>query len=304
MNTQSSKDLTMKNGLKISGYVIYAILVTMALLYYRFPSEAFCEHLIRMAGRMDPEIIFSTRSLHPSFPPGLRMLAPVFSLKEHPEKAVFEARQLSVSPGIGSFLRGDVVYFFDALAYGGTIKGHIQFNKNGDAADLSVSLKNVRIHEYGFLPDFGFGDFSGNLKGDVTYSGPPGQPIRGAGTGNIRISEGKIDLLTPFLGLETIPFGKLQAQLILKNGTVNVKKVSLDGKGFQGSLSGTIHLNRIMIHSRLNLKGVIEPFAPFLGTLKGGPALLSLFHGGREPHKRSFIIQGTFRTPKFRFTAS
>ena len=293
----------MKKGfMKYAGYVIYAILVTVVLLYYRFPSEALQSHLVRMADRMDPEIIFSAQSLDPSFPPGLRLQKPAFSLKKRPESAFFEAQHLSVSPGMGSFILGDTTWFFDALAYGGVINGHISSLEDGQIDGFTLTFQDIRIHEYAFLPQFGVGDFAGNLKGNILYNGSPDRITAGDGAGDIHISEGKIDLLRPFLGLETIPFGKLDVRFTLVKGTVNLTSVSLDGKGFQGSLSGTIRLNRIMDRSQLNLRGTIEPIQSFLETLKGGPALLGLLGGGRKDSKRSFVIKGTFRSPKFRFT--
>ena len=291
----------MKTGLKYASYALYAILVAVLLLYVRFPSETFQSYLVQEAGRMDPQVIFSTRSLDPSFPPGLRLQEPVFALKERPGTAFFEARDLSVNPGIGSLILGNTTWFFDARAYGGIINGHIQSGEDGEIDGFSLSLEKVHIHEYAFLPDFGMGNFGGTLKGNITYKGPPDRIAMGDGTGDIHISEGKIDLLNPFLGLKTLPFGKLNVQFTLKKGTVNLTSVSLDGKGFQGSLSGTIRLNRIVDRSRLNLKGTIEPIEAFLETLKGGPALLGLFRGGRNGLRRSFVIQGTFRSPKFRF---
>jgi len=292
----------MKTGLKYAGYALYAIVVAVVLLYVRFPSESFQSYLVQVAGRMDPQVIFSTRSLDPSFPPGLWLQEPVFSLKERPGTAFFEAQELSVNPGMGSLILGNTTWFFDARAYGGIINGHILSGEGGEMEGFSVSLEKVRIHEYAFLPQFGLGDFGGTLKGNITYKGPPDRIVSGDGAGDIHISEGKIDLLNPFLGLETLPFGKLNVRFTLKKGTVSLTSVSLDGKGFQGSLSGTIRLNRIMDRSRLNLKGTIEPIEAFLETLKGGPALLGLFRGGHNGLRRSFIIQGTFRSPKFRFT--
>ena len=292
----------MKTVLKYAGYVFYAMLVAAVLLYIRFPSEVFQSYLVQAAGRMDPQVIFSAQSLDPSFPPGLRLQEPVFSLKERPGTAFFEARELSVSPGIGSLIWGNATWFFDARAYGGTINGHILSGEGGEIDGFSLSLEKVRIHEYAFLPQFGVGDLGGTLKGNITYKGRPDQIVLGEGAGDIHISEGKMTLLNSFLGLKTVPFGKLNLQFTLKKGTVKLTSVSLDGKGFQGSLSGTIRLNRIMDRSRLNLKGTIEPIEAFLETLKGGPALLSLFRGGHNGLRRSFVIQGTFRSPKFRFT--
>ncbi len=292
----------MKTGLKYAGYALYAISVAVVLLYVRFPSETFQSYLVQVAGRMDPQVIFSTRSLDPSFPPGLRLQEPVFSLKQRPKTAFFKAQELSVNPGMGSLILGNTTWFFDARAYGGIINGHILSGEDGEIDGFSLSLEKVRIHEYAFLPQFGMGDLGGTLKGNITYKGPPDRIVLGDGAGDIHISEGKIDLLNPFLGLETIPFGKLNARFTLKKGTVNLTSVSLDGKGFQGSVSGTIRLDRIMGRSRLNLRGTIEPIEAFLGTLKGGPALLNLFRGGKNGLRRSFVIQGTFRSPKFRFT--
>ena len=293
----------MKKGfIKYTGYIIYAILVTLALLYYRFPSEALKSHLIQMAGRMEPGIVFSVQSLDPLFPPGLQLHKPIFSLKERPETAFFEAQHLSVSPGMGALILGDTTWFFDANAYGGIINGRIQTGENNEIDSFDLSLKNIRIHKYAFPPQFEVGDFAGNLNGNLTYRGTLDRIVQGDGTGDIHVSEGKLDLLNPFLGLETIPFGKLNVRFTLKKGTINLTSVSLDGKGFQGSLSGTIRLNRIMDRSRLNLRGTIEPIAAFLETLKGGPAILSLLRGGHKDSKRSFIIKGTFKSPKFRFT--
>ena len=237
----------------------------------------------------------------PRFHPDCGCKSRSFALKERPGTAFFEARDLSVNPGIGSLILGNTTWFFDARAYGGIINGHIQSGEDGEIDGFSLSLEKVHIHEYAFLPDFGMGNFGGTLKGNITYKGPPDRIAMGDGTGDIHISEGKIDLLNPFLGLERLPFGKLNVQFTLKKGTVNLTSVSLDGKGFQGSLSGTIRLNRIVDRSRLNLKGTIEPIEAFLETLKGGPALLGLFRGGRNGLRRSFVIQGTFRSPKFRF---
>lgn len=290
----------MKTALKYASYTLYALFVAVVLLYIHFPSEAFQSYLSRTGAKMDPPVSFKTGALDASFPPGLQFVNPVFSLKKRPETAFFKARQLSVSPGIASLLLGNTTWFFDAHAYGGTLHGHILPGKNGKIDDFTLSLENVRIHEYTFLPKFG-GDLAGNLRADINYKGPPDRIESGEGAGDILISEGKIDLKDPFLGLKTIPFGELKARFALKKGNLNLTSVSLDGKGFQGSLTGTIRLNRILERSQLNLRGTIEPIADYLETLKGGPALLNLFKGGRTGMKRSFVIQGTFRSPKFRF---
>ncbi len=289
----------MKTGLKYTGYTLYALSAAVLLLYVHFPSEAVQSYLTRAGARMNPPVVFKTGALHLIFPPGLKAENVAVSLEKSPEIA-FEARGLSLSPGFGALLLGDIHWWFHAGAYGGVIQGRILPGKGGDMDDLSLSFKDVRIHEITALPRFG-GELSGKLSGNVAYRGPFNEILRGEGGGNIHVTEGKIDLSPPFLGLETLAFGELKGKFTLKKRTLHLASVSLDGKGFQGSLSGTVYLNRLMDRSRLNLKGSIEPIADYLETLKGGPALLSLFKGGRDGIKRAFVIQGTFRAPKFRF---
>ncbi len=291
----------MKKVVKYGGYLLYAALVAGLLLYVRFPSVAIESFLVQAADRMDPQILFKTASFDPSFPPGIRLKKPSFSLKERPQTALFEADLLSVTPGLGSFLTGEPELSFDAKAYGGALYGQVLFGPNREPKDFSLSLEDVRIQEYGYLPSLGIGDLSGILSGDLRYEGSLDRIVMGNGQGKFLLREGKIDLSKPFLGLQTLPFGELKARFSLKKGTITLSSVSLDGRGFQGSLSGTIYLNRITDRSRLNLKGTIEPIPEYLETLKGGQALLSILGGGRNGKKRSFVVQGTFRSPKFRF---
>ena len=113
----------MKRGLKYISYALYAMLVAVVLLYVRFPSAALQSYLVQAADGMDPQVIFKTGSLDPSFPPGLRLNKPIFSIKERPESPFFEARELSVAPGMGALMTGDITWFFDAHAYGGVVGG-------------------------------------------------------------------------------------------------------------------------------------------------------------------------------------
>ncbi len=291
----------MKKSFKTIGYILYAVLTAVVLLYVRFPSASLQATMAQRAERMTPPILLKTESLDPAFPPGVHLKGPSFFLKDTPRAAVFESKALSIHPEMTALLTGKGNWRFDAAAYGGTIRGRVSLKNDGSINGFDLSFENIRIQDYAFLPDFGIGNFSGRLNGKVSFNGPLNRFTAGDGTGKIHISEGNLDLLTPILGLEAIPFGDLKAGFTLKKGAVHLSSVTLDGKGFQGSLAGTVYLNRIVDRSRLNLKGTIEPIAPYLETLKGGPALLSLFTSGPNKTKRSFVIQGTLRSPRFRF---
>ena len=246
-------------------------------------------------------ISFSTTSFAPAFPPGLAFKKASFSLEEQPKTSVFDADRLVVTPGIRAILFGKTFFSFDALAYGGEISGWLGFEKNNETADITLSLKKIRLQDHAGLPHLQLGDIEGILNAQINYRGPRRRIITGEGEGNIQISKGKIKLKTPFMGLEILPFGNLTTRLTLKKQTLRLDRVELDGEAFQGSLSGTVQLSRDIRRSRLNLKGELEPFENYLKSIDGGPALLVFFRTGKKGLKRSFVIQGTFMAPKFRF---
>jgi hypothetical protein len=121
------------------------------------------------------------------------------------------------------------------------------------------------------------------------------------GQGMIIISGGKVRLLQPILGVDAIDFDRLTMKMALKDRRVSLTHVEVEGRSIKGELSGTIILNTDISRSRLDLKGTMEPLGGLLENVKGNTATLSLLRQGLKKLRRSFVIQGTFRNPTFRF---
>ena len=278
-------------------YILYGIILTVGLLYYCFPSDAFRNHIQASASRKNPQLLLSVGNARLSFPFGLKLLQTELSKKINPDMRLFMADSLLIRPEIWSFLRGN----FNCRAYDGDLMGHIHFLEDGLPPSFSVSikLKDICIDHYAPLAALIGRNAKGILCGTVTYSGQDNLLKKGAGEANLRISEGSVNLLQPFLQLESIDFDELRAKLVFKNQKIDVSHVKLEGREIQGTLSGTIRLRKEFLKSGLDLKGTIELLPAAFLNGENGALDTEMF--SEQALESPFTISGTIAKPRFKF---
>ncbi|MFB0520877.1 MAG: type II secretion system protein GspN [Desulfatiglandales bacterium] len=286
------------------GYISYCIIVTAALLYYRFPSDALRDYIQTRANNLNTRVLLSIEGIKPWPPFGLRFAQTEISLKDKPAIKIFGTDSLLVSPEAWSFFRGKSTYSFHCPVYGGDVGGRIHFEENRLAAPFSteIELKNIRIGTYGYLKDLIGRDVDGILSGIIYYSGQQKDLIGGTGEANLKLLDGRIELLFPILELESIDFNEIRIDMVLKKQQVNLTRLELEGSQFKSTLSGSIGLKRDLAKSTLDLRGRIEPFASFFKNAKGLSNTVRLFKRGLRRGSLSFIIHGTIAEPKIKFT--
>jgi len=291
-----------KHG-KWIGYVIYTVLLTTGLLYSRFPSDKIQAYLVSEAANIDPPMVLSLKAVRPGFPPGVHLMDARISLGEMPQQDLLRADTISITPAAWAFLSGTPRYDFDAHAYNGDIEGHVRFEAYATDAPFitSIRLKDIHIGGHPYLAPLVGREVSGVLGGAVQYAGHQNRLIDGAGQGTIVICNGDVKLLQPILGLDSLSFDRFSMEMALKDRKVTLNRVQLEGKTIRGELLGAIALNTDLSRSRLDLKGTLEPLGGLFGNSKGDAAALSFLRQGLKKLKRSFVIQGTFRNPVFRF---
>jgi len=285
------------------GYLLYCVLLTVALLYYRFPSESIAAYLESVVAKANPRILLSLESLRPGFPLSVDLIDARFSLKKAPRKPLLSLKNVSLGTEEWALLHGTHVYHFDAHAYHGNIKGDVRFEnqKLMTAFTTTMKLKDLHIGRHPYLSPLIGRDVSGVLEGDIVYTGQYANLIDGVGEAILNISEGRVQLLQPILGLESLQFDRLSMKITLKNKKVALSDTGLEGRAVKGQLSGTIILNNDIPASRLDLRGTIEPLGGLFGNLKGDSNPLKFLRQGLKNLKRSFVIRGTLQNPEFKF---
>jgi len=285
------------------GYFLYGLLLTIGLLYYRFPSDAFRDYLRASVGRVDPDLVLSLDKVSPSYSLGLQFLGTRISHKEISNGALFKTERLVIRPGIWSLLRAKWTLLFEGLAYRGLIKGSAQFEERSLKApfQVSIQLKGMQLDDYETLRGLIGRHIKGDITGVIAYSGRYGALMNGAGEARLTLSNGRVELLQPILNLEAVDFREVGVKMVLKNQRIELTQAELKGPNMQGTLSGVVILNKAFSKSRLELKGTMEPLGDFYKSLAGNLGETKFFKQRLKGGKISFIIQGALAQPQIRF---
>jgi type II secretion system protein N len=293
----------MRNNRKWLGYALYAVIITAGLLYLRFPSGVIKDYLETRSERSISPFALSVGQVSLSLPFGLKLQETQVSNSASPNKVIFRADRLSIRPIIGTLLGGKLKLCFEGLAYDGVLKGCAKFDEKRLQAPFSASiaLKDIRMGKYDLRSLIGR-HMEGRLDGNVAYDGKNNLLIEGSGEADLRLSDGRLQLLQPILSLDSIDFNQVSIKMALKSRKINLTQVALEGPNMRGTLSGIISLQEEIGKSRLDLRGTIEPFSDFFKSLPGTRDTVKLFQRRLKRGTLSFIIRGTLTEPSIQFT--
>lgn len=286
------------------GYLLFALILTVALLYYRFPSDALLDYLETTAERVNPRLALSVDHVAIGFPIGLKFGETEVALKNVPNGVILRADSLLLKPKIGSLLRGKSDFSFHCLAYEGDIRGCVYINKDltRGSIDTEIELKDIRLGDHGYLSHLIGRHVEGTLGGTVSYKGQYNVLTDGSGEANLNLSQCRLELLEPFLAFESIDFNEIEIEMALKKDKIKVTRLEMKGQELHGTLSGTITLKEEFAKSRLDLRGTIEPFAAFFKSTPGTHDTVELFKQRLKRGTLSFVINGTLGDPRINFT--
>lgn len=289
---------------KILWYTLYGVLLTIGLMYYRFPSNDIRDYVQTAATRANPSLLLSVERVGPSWPPGLKLRNIKLTLGKRPDDVLFSSAELSIRPELFSLLQGKPKYSFDSQTYGGKAKGTLHLTENNPSAPFTawIKLKDIDIGECAYLISLIGHRIGGILGGTLTFSKGSNLLIDGTGEADIRITDGRVELPEPILSFERVKFTELSIKMALKDRKLDLARVELKGREVQGTLSGTIGLKKEISKSTLDLRGRIEPLAAIFQGIGGDMNTLRFLKKYLKKGSRSFIINGTFGEPGFRFT--
>lgn len=286
---------------KYLGYILFSILLLVALLYFRFPSEALKTYVQRTADEMSPHYQVSIGNAEVAFPFGVNLLATTVVPRTSPGTRVFFTEKLFIRPELISFLMGHLKYRFECAAYNGEVTGILRFQGRDMDGPFTTTLElsDIRMADHDDLAALIGRSVKGTVGGTINYSGQPDLLINGTGEANLMFSDGSVQLLEPILGLAAVNFDSLRIKMVLDKRKISLTDVALEGPDLKGTLSGTVSLRKNFYSSRLSLRGSIEPLEGMPGGKDTSDAMKFLKRGLRRG-KISFVIRGTPRDPRIR----
>lgn len=263
-------------------YTIYGILITVVFLYCCFPSDNVAKYIKSTVASNNPDITLSLDSVKLGFPPGIRLKNLLVSFKDKPV-AILKADILRVRPDLASLLRRRLSLLFDANTYEGNIKGSLNFTNLFSLkgpVNAEAEFDDINIGSSSYLRTLLGRQVIGKLKGSLSYNSNR-ELIDGTGSAEIKLLDGSVQLLKNVFGFDKLVFDEIETDMVLKNRTLKMNKLNLNGKQLQGSLNGNIFLANDIKLSRLAMKGDVE---------------ISAWN-----RKFSIVINGTISNPEVRF---
>jgi type II secretion system protein N len=276
--------------------------LTLAFLYYRFPSDAVRDYIQATVHRINPNILVTYERMSLSLPFRFRFDQAGIHLQKDPEKDVFKIKEIIIRPKIWSLINGKPGYCLICEAYNGNITGCIDLQKDdrGDLYRSSFTLNEIRIDDHFPLPSSIKGRLNGVLEGSVTYSGRDIYDPNGTGEVSVNLLNGSFRLRKPVFEVNAIDFKEVLIKMTLKDQKLNILNAELKGDGVLGQASGFISLRDSIQKSRLNIKGAFEPTAALFKDSRNANDVVLLLKKSLKNGKIPFTLQGTVDKPSFR----
>jgi type II secretion system protein N len=286
----------MKPQKKTLSYIAYIIGLTVFFLYYLFPSDAVKGYVAYRVSRENPDISVTIDHVSPVLPPGIKLHGVGIA---HDNKALIDLDSVKITPGLLSFFSSTKTARFKSRVKAGSVHGRAQVDRRSDQRTEKIegTISGVQVQGIAALKRLTAHKISGKLGGDFMIAGTG--PNRSM-TGNLTLSDCRIDFDQPVIGQSSLGFRKIDADLVLNNGNLAIKKCSARGNQLDADISGTIAINTESRRNALNLNGSVTPHHGFLVKMeKSIPAdLLRQKKAGKT--SISFKVGGTLETPDFR----
>lgn len=287
----------MKYTGKIFLYSGFALAAVIFFLYLLFPSELFRNVLEERIAQINPDLMMVTETIHPTIPPGLKLQPLVISYTDFP---VLRSDYLKVTPNLFSLLSDPKVFNFKGPLGSGDFRGRGEIARKTKRPQekLMLNLNNIPVEAIEIFERWPQYRPSGELSGRINYDS-----LKGAGgtvDADVHITPFRIMLNPPLMGLETLDFSDLKAQMTITPRMVQIRRCEANGNQLEGKLTGSIVFSKPFGSSRLTMSLTVKPRPEFVAQHKND--MIGGFLASDKAQKRGVLLRfsGTLDNPSYR----
>lgn len=279
-------------------YFLYALVLTAAALYFRFPAAKFKAYCERQVEQSFEYTDCNIGEISYVFPRSMVWTGVEINRKVEEFSSRLVVNEFTVKPGLT---------FWNSFSLSGSLySGSAAAKLKIDRGEKQYSLRDIDINHVDFgklYRDQGITNraVSGTLDASGRYKGSLASPTRGEGKLRFTLENGKYDLLQPILSLSTINFDKINFDLTVGE-QLDIQQGKMKGAEMNAEFSGNLNPAPSFPESRLKFTGLLEPQADFL---QGHPREARMVKQYARRYKRNalpFILGGSVSNPTFRFS--
>lgn len=236
-------------------YLAYTLAAAAFFLYLLFPETALKEYLNSRLAAIDPALAVQTARIRPTLPPGLKLSGVVIS-GNGTRLAHFDSAR--ISPDLIDLLKGNQRFRFQTRLADGTINGRggSETAEPPETLRVEADLSRIQLDRLDAVKALERFSLSGLLNGKIIHEG---RPAMGLTSGALTVSDLRIVLKEPFLGISDLLMDQTEAEFSVNDRNLRLKALTFEGPLLQGQISGSIELRQPLAQSRLNLSGNAKP---------------------------------------------
>jgi type II secretion system protein N len=273
----------MKEALrKYGAYVLFALAVLVIFAWVRMPSEAVRSLVLSAISKNQAGALVRFDTAEHAFPFGVTLTGLTVQTK-HGRGLRFEADTVTAHPALISLLAGRLVLRIQAASMGGRIDGNIAFRDRFSASgpvSADLTFGSINAADCPWIAELLGRAVRGRVDGRLRFEGLPGQWAAGSGHLELALVNGLISLQAPLFGLQEMIFTRMESNVDLGNGSLQVNRLQVAGDHLQGEFQGSIRLEADFSRSQIALRGDVnvpaagqERFAVDVGGTIASPVL-------------------------------
>lgn len=279
-------------------YVIYALVLTLALLYIRFPAQKFKIFCEKQVEQFFTDTSCSIAHIGYGFPASIIFEKVKIGKMEGEQQSIFVVDQLKIRPGIKFW---NTIKIGGKL-YSGTLRTYLIFDrveKNYRLAD--IVLNNLNLDEIAKDQGIVNRKIIGNLGGSGHFQAQWTTPKKGQGKAQIKISSGSLEFLQPVLSLPALQYDQISFDMSYTE-QLEIKTGKIKGTDVNAEFEGNVNIMSSLLTSRVNLSGLLEPRREFLQTHPLEAKMVKQYAARYKKSALPFKLGGTVSNPTFRFS--
>lgn len=284
------------------GYLLYTLLVLVALLWFSFPVDSFRVWLQATMNSSTPGLQWEISGLNKAWP--VSVVATGVHLREYENapEPLFQIDELKIMPDIGELLevRKIIPVRYHVRTLEGTVRGNGMYIRGDGLVRCRGDVNNLELDQLNELWRKMNREAAGTLSGSFSFEGPWRDIPQGSGAADFVVADGFIDLYQQVFGLSQLEFSRMTAALNIRDRVVTLEEGAIESKLLAGEYSGTVSLTAPLIASEVKVEGFMEPRPELLGRIKDSAAL-TLIRNQLKENKLSFVISGTLLEPGITF---
>lgn len=277
-------------------WAVYILGAALVFLYILFPSDLLKEYLANRIHQAHPNLTVEIGRLKLGFPTALRLYdVSVY----HSGWAIADLENLKISPNIVSLFLETTHISFQGNGYGGHFKGDMNIIGKADDGEMVIDadISGIQVDRLEALQAITTHRLSGILEGTLTVTT---QMPRQALTGDLVLTDGKIELSQPLLAQKELTFDSIEAQLMFNGRSLTIEHCELIGNQLDGEVAGWIRFGNHLSSKTLDLTGNVRPHAEFAARL-GDQIPKLLENNNWQTQGVAFNVKGPMESPTYTF---